>query len=499
MTIKPSIHREAEGFTKLLLAEWAKFHSVRGWIIGIAVTALLTILPGLFLAASSNEGPPTLLGPDGKAVTDKFYFVHKTLTGDGSITARVTSLTGKITYPPPDNDLIVPGVVPWAKAGIMIKDSTKQGSPYAAIMVTGSHGVRMQSNFFEDIPGHPGSVPRWLRLTRSDQTIIGYESVDGQQWTKIGAADLADSPASVQVGLFVTSPGDVSVSEAKIRFANATAVFDHLKLQGDAFDEKWSHDDIGIGTGEPAHHYGGVKESGDTITVTGSGDIAPLGVEGSWTIERPLIGMLTGLVAVIVVSVLYVTADYRRKLVRNPQIALHRLERLLAAKGMTIGMAAFVAGIVAATITIPLSKQILLSKGNHILPVPLLTELRVMLGTAAVLALGAILAAAFAAIFRRRFVAITASLTVLVLPYILANVIPINAAQWLLRLTPAAGFAVQQSIPEYPQVISLYTPQLGYYPLLPWAGFAVLCFYCALALGIAFYMLQREQMRSHIP
>ena len=33
------------------------------------------------------------LGPGGEAVTDSFYFVHRPLAGDGSITVRVTSLT----------------------------------------------------------------------------------------------------------------------------------------------------------------------------------------------------------------------------------------------------------------------------------------------------------------------------------------------------------------------------------------------------------------------
>jgi ABC-type transport system involved in multi-copper enzyme maturation permease subunit len=62
----------------------------------------------------------------------------------------------------------------------------------------------------------------------------------------------------------------------------------------------------------------------------------------------------------------------------------------------------------------------------------------------------------------------------------------------LLRLTPAAGFAIQQSIPAYPQVIGLYTPQAGYYPLAPWVGFAVLCGYTALALGLAVFRLPRR-------
>jgi len=64
-------------------------------------------------------------------------------------------------------------------------------------------------------------------------------------------------------------------------------------------------------------------------------------------------------------------------------------------------------------------------------------------------------------------------------------------SQWLLRLTPAAGFAIQQSMLAYPQVIGLYIPLMGYYPLAPWAGFAVLCGYTALALGLAVFLLRR--------
>ena len=65
--------------------------------------------------------------------------------------------------------------------------------------------------------------------------------------------------------------------------------------------------------------------------------------------------------------------------------------------------------------------------------------------------------------------------------------------EWL-RLTPAAGFAIQQSIPKYPQVIGLYVPLASFYPLEPWAGFAVLCGYTALALGLAIFLLRRRML-----
>jgi hypothetical protein len=81
-----------------------------------------------------------------------------------------------------------------------------------------------------------------------------------------------------------------------------------------------------------------------------------------------------------------------------------------------------------------------------------------------------------------------------VLPYILASasVLPADAGRWLLRLLPAAAFAIQQTLPAYHQVDELYTPASGFFPLSPWAGFAVLCGYTALALALATYRLRRR-------
>ena len=59
-------------------------------------------------------------------------------------------------------------------------------------------------------------------------------------------------------------------------------------------------------------------------------------------------------------------------------------------------------------------------------------------------------------------------------------------------MTPAAAFAVQQSTPQYAQVVSAYTPAAGYFPLAPLAGFAVLCAWTAAALAIASVLLRRR-------
>ena len=66
------------------------------------------------------------------------------------------------------------------------------------------------------------------------------------------------------------------------------------------------------------------------------------------------------------------------------------------------------------------------------------------------------------------------------------------ASDWLLRVTPAAAFAVQGTAVRYPQVANVYTPQHGYFPLAPWAGFGVLCLWAAAAFGLATVLLRRR-------
>ncbi len=114
-------------------------------------------------------------------------------------------------------------------------------------------------------------------------------------------------------------------------------------------------------------------------------------------------------------------------------------------------------------------------------------------GTAALLAVAAVLALALGVLLRRSTTAVTVAIVAIVLPYLLTmTVLPIGAGQWLLRITPAAAFAVQQSAPEYEQVANLYIPSNGYFPLSPWAGLAVLSGWTAVTLGLAAYRFDRR-------
>ena len=105
------------------------------------------------------------------------------------------------------------------------------------------------------------------------------------------------------------------------------------------------------------------------------------------------------------------------------------------------------------------------------------------------------LALALGTLLRRSAAAVTAVIAGIVLPYLLAvmsGVLPLGAEEWLVRVTPAAAFAIQQVAPAYPQVDTTYAPADGYFPLPPWAGFAVLCAWAALALALAAYVLRRR-------
>jgi ABC-type transport system involved in multi-copper enzyme maturation permease subunit len=539
------------GFGPLLRSEWTKFRTVRGWVIGMVIAAILMVFLGLTIAGGGGvscgiNGTRTLTGraclpyvpygPGGEVVSDSFNFLHQPLTGAGTITVRVISLTGE--HPNFNNGAgaqvgsgLVPGLVPWSKAGIIIKQSLHQGSAYAAMMVTGANGVRMQYNYTGDIAGMPGKVssadPRWLRLTRSGDTITGYDSADGTHWTQVGTVQLSGLPATVQVGLFATSPTYFSTntsfggSNNQGGNSQATGVFDDLTVSGTPAGGKWVNTQVGgggpigsgpgPGAGGPAPDLGaagnvaggngpsGFTQAGGTYTLTGSGDIAPVTPgPGSnlptATLQQSLAGAFIALIVIVVVAAMFFTAEYRRGLIRTTLAATPRRGAVLAAKAIVAAGVTFVVGLVASAVAITIGSHIETDNGQVVLPVSALTEIRVVVGTAAMLAVAAVIAVALGAVLRRSAAAITLGIVTIVLPFLLAvlNVFPAGIGDWLLRVTPAAGLAIEQSIPNYYQVLTRTNPIQGYYPLSPFAGFAVICAWAAAALALALYVLRRR-------
>jgi ABC-type transport system involved in multi-copper enzyme maturation permease subunit len=515
-----------EDLGQLLHAEWTKFRTVRGWVIGTAFAGLVIVLfaylatfrhedGGLCFGPNPSSGtcqsfvhPGPALGPGGVPVTDTYYFVHRPLTGDGSMTVRVGSLSGKGQTGGGGNsvsvtDLVgVPAAVnQWAKAGLIVTAGTQPGAAYAGVMLTGGHGVRMQFDYTGDLAGPQVSAkgPRWLRLTRSGATLTGYESPDGTSWTKVGTVKLTGLPGTVQAGLFVTSPPSTDLSSpqffggesgANQTATGATATFDRLSLGGRWQPASWSAQNVGANTELPTLSSVGYRRTSAGFTISGSGDIAPA-VGAGYTDEQPLTGVFIGLIVLIVLATMFITAEYRRGLIRTTLAATPRRGRVLIAKASVVGAVTFVAGSVACAVAIPLGNHVLRANGNYVYPAGTLTELRVILGTGALLALFAVLSLAVGTALRRSAAAITAVIVLTILPYILAtaSALPTGPSDWLLRLTPAAGFAIEQTLPQYHQVSYLYDPTGGFYPLAPGLGLAVLCAYVLVSLLIARRML----------
>ncbi|MEV6969783.1 DUF1349 domain-containing protein [Hamadaea sp. NPDC051192] len=501
-----------------LRAEWTKFRTVRGWVLAMIVASAaivgLGIMPGMQGTCGADCGLP--VGPGGEEVTDAFTFLHQPMTGDGTITAQLTSLTGIL---PDDPDPSAehsggtgpsaakgaaagrPGLVPWAKAGLLLKDGTRPGSAYAAVMLTGTHGVRLQYDYTHDVAGSATpQTPQWLRLTRTGDTVKAEASADGSAWQTVGTADLSGLPDTVEVGLFATSPqysaatsGAFGITGAYGGPTQATGVFENVAVTGTP-TSAW-HGEI---IGGADSNAGGTTEDNGRFTVSGTGDIAPAvaGAAGlGVTITQTLVGTFAGLIVVVVVGAMFITAEYRRGLVRTTMAANPRRGRTLAAKAGVIGAVTFVTSLPGVAAVVIIGQKVLRANGVYVHAVSAATEAQVIVGTTAVLAVSAVLALALGLIVRHSAAAVTTAIVAIVLPYLLTmTVLPAGAGQWLLRLTPAAAFAVQQSTPQYAQVDNIYTPVNGYFPLAPWAGVAVLCGWTAIALAAATLLVRRRDV-----
>jgi uncharacterized membrane protein len=160
---------------------------------------------------------------------------------------------------------------------------------------------------------------------------------------------------------------------------------------------------------------------------------------------------------------------------------------------MVVGAVAFVAGLVASGVVVPAGLAMLRANQNPVQPITPATESRVIVGYAALTAAAAVLALGLAALVKRGVVAIGLAIALVVVPYLLATA---GLAPWLLMITPAAGFAITQSVPTFAHVD--VDPSLigGYYPLPPWAGLAVTCGYAAIALSGAMAVHRRKVSRQ---
>jgi fibronectin type 3 domain-containing protein/regulation of enolase protein 1 (concanavalin A-like superfamily) len=183
-------------------------------------------------------------GADIWGTADEFQFVSRQIIGDCDIIARVAS---------------VENTDPWAKAGVMIRESLNANSTHALMAVSSANGLAFQRRTSTGGSSLNTSVaaitaPHWVRLVRSGNTFTAYRSTDGVGWTTVGSQTIAMTSA-VYVGLAVCSHNNTAL---------ATATFDNLSIV--TLPSPWASADIGaVGAAGAGYHTSG------TFTIKGSG------------------------------------------------------------------------------------------------------------------------------------------------------------------------------------------------------------------------------------
>jgi regulation of enolase protein 1 (concanavalin A-like superfamily)/uncharacterized membrane protein len=142
---------------------------------------------------------------------DGFHFVYESLSGDGTIVARVLSAQGGSSS---------------QSAGVMIRENLNSNSSNAYTLFSGNSEI-----FVTDRPsagaltvslGNTAAVglPYWVKLIRSGNTLTGYASPDGVSWTQVGATQIS-MLQNVYIGLAVSSDDNAR---------STTATFDNVSV-----------------------------------------------------------------------------------------------------------------------------------------------------------------------------------------------------------------------------------------------------------------------------
>ena len=153
---------------------------------------------GLAGSASFCGGQFTVAGSgaDIWSTNDTFQFVYAPMTGDGEIRAQVVS---------------VQNTDPWAKVGVMIRESLTTNSRNAYMAITRSNGATFQRRTNNlGVTGRTMTVssitaPYWVRLTRTGNVFQASISASGSSWTAVGGNFTCSMSTTAYAGLAVTA------------------------------------------------------------------------------------------------------------------------------------------------------------------------------------------------------------------------------------------------------------------------------------------------------
>jgi hypothetical protein len=225
---------------------------------------------GSFVEAPAGTYTMTGSGADIWYAADGFHYAFKMLTGAGSIVAKVLSV---------DN------TDPWAKAGVMIRETLDADSKFAAVYITPENGCRFQARLDTAVnaTGDDSVVtteqtaitaPYWVKLERDlSGSFKGYYSANGTTWTPMtwNPQYIAMS-TNVYIGLALTSHNAA---------LSCQAVFSNVSTSANVAGQ-WTNQDIGILSNDPEPLYVAVSNGAGNAAVVYHTDPAAAQID-IWT------------------------------------------------------------------------------------------------------------------------------------------------------------------------------------------------------------------------
>ncbi len=202
---------------------------------------------GIEGSVSVGDGVYTITGSGITSTSDQFRYVYQTLSGDGSITTRVTSQSGTST-----NSL----------TGLIIRETTNSGSRFASVLRRGSGSNNMRAirrtssgGSISSNTSNSQTPPNcWMRVTRTGNSFAMQSSTNGTSWSAIATTTITMA-TDMTVGLVVSSGSNTTFD---------TDLFESVSVlpsSGNAWPSMW---DGGNATGS---NWGAAANwVGDTVT-----------------------------------------------------------------------------------------------------------------------------------------------------------------------------------------------------------------------------------------
>lgn len=189
-----------------------------------------------FIEESAGTFKVKGIGEDIWDSSDQLYYAYKQVNGACKIIAKVDSLE--------NSD-------PFAKAGIMIRDTLDSNARYCALLITPENGVRYQYRSTEDDVTErqfdPNvAAPYWVRLERTSGGLVrAYYSENDSDWKSFSLMQISMSNP-LYVGLAVSSHNKDVPCEA---------VFSNVSFPDTTVSPEWTSQDIGLLTNDVEPMY----------------------------------------------------------------------------------------------------------------------------------------------------------------------------------------------------------------------------------------------------